>query len=94
MTNPYQFITETFTMWLSPPFMKDIFDHNGNGRATRMGDKFARPMVNKVYTGENSLRSFGPIVWNTMLPNKFKGCSSLAEIKNSTSHGFPIIALT
>ena len=50
--------------------------------ATRMGDKFTRPMVNKVYMGENSLRSFDPIVWNTMLPKELKECSSLVEFKN------------
>ena len=33
--------------------------------------------------GDRSLRSFGPIVWNEMLPKKLKECSSLAEFKNS-----------
>ena len=50
---------------VSPPFIQEIFDHMGYGRITRMGDKFTRPKVNKVYKGENSLRIFGPIVWNT-----------------------------
>ena len=74
---------------LFPPFMKDIFDHNSDSRATRMGEKFVRPKVNKVYKGENSLRSFGPIVWNTMLPNKLKVCSNLAEFKNSLKSWTP-----
>ena len=69
--------------------MKDIFDQNSDSRATRMGEKFVRPKVNKVYKGENSLRSFGPIVWNTMLPNKLKVCSSLAEFKNSLKSWTP-----
>ena len=73
---------------LSPPFMQDIFDHMGYGRITRMGDKFTRHRVNKV-KGENSLRIFGPIVWNTMLPEKFKACSSLAEFKNSIKSWIP-----
>ena len=60
---------------LSPPFMQDIFDHMGYGRKTRMGDK--------VYKGQHSLRIFGPIVWNTMLPEKLKDCSNLTEFKNS-----------
>ena len=74
---------------LSPPFMKDIFDYKGCGRTTRMGEKFARPNVNKVYKGENSLRNFGPIVWNTMLPEDLKLCYSLAEFKNSIKSWIP-----
>jgi ribonuclease P/MRP protein subunit RPP40 len=74
---------------LSPPFMKEIFEYNSNGRTTRMGDKFARPNVNKVYSGENSLRSFGPIVWNTMLPENLKVCSTLAEFKNTIKSWIP-----
>jgi hypothetical protein len=74
---------------LSPPFMQDIFDHMGHGRKTRMGDKFTRHKVNKVYKGENSLRIFGPIVWNTMLPEKLKACSSLAEFKNYIKSWIP-----
>ena len=74
---------------LSPPFMCDIFYHKENGTTTRMGDTFYRPNVNKVYMGEHSLRNFGPIVWNTMLPEKFKTCSSLAEFKNSIKSWIP-----
>ena len=66
---------------LSPPFMHDIFEDLGYGRITRMGDKFVRPPIKKVYKGENSLRNFGPVVWNTMLPEKLKICSSLSEFK-------------
>ena len=66
---------------LSPPFMKEIFTHiKDNG--TRSGETFARPNVNSVYKGDQSLRCFGPIVWNTMLPENLKTCNSLAEFKN------------
>ena len=75
---------------LSPPFMNDIFDHMGHGRETRMGDKFTRPKVNKVYKGNNSLRIFGPIVWNDMLPDKLKECASLVEFKNDIKTWTPI----
>ena len=74
---------------LSPPFIQDIFEYKGHGRITRMGDKFARPNVNKVYKGENSLRNFGPIVWNTILPQNLKECSSLLEFKNSIKSWIP-----
>ena len=73
MTNPYQFITEIFSVAtemykvknkLSPSFMQEIFHHMGDGRKTRLGDKFTRQRV--VSKGENSLRNVGPKVWNTV----------------------------
>ena len=74
---------------LSPPFMKELFIHNGNRMGTRSGDNYARPNVNSVKKGDRSLRSYGPIVWNTMLPEELKGCKSLAEFKNSIKSWTP-----
>ena len=61
--------------------MKDIFSEVQ--RATRSGRAFSRPNVNTVKKGDRSLRSFGPIVWNTMLPNELKECDSLDSFKSS-----------
>ena len=69
-------------MNLSPSFMKEIFIHN---KAT---DKFARPNVNKVI-GERSLRNFGPIVWNTMIPSQIKSCPDLAAFKQAIGTWIP-----
>ena len=66
---------------LSPPFMKDLF--NEIVRETRSGTTFSRPNVETVKKGDRSLRSFGPIVWNTMLPDDLKICKSLDSFKNS-----------
>ena len=74
---------------LSPPFMKEIFTYKGNENGTRSGDTFARPNVNSVLKGEQSLRSFGPIVWNTMLPDYLKTCKSLGEFKNRIKSWIP-----
>ena len=74
---------------LSPPFMKEIFNYIGHGRKTRLGDKFQRPNINKVHMGEQSLRGFGPIMWNTMLPEKLKDCASLEEFKESIKSWVP-----
>ena len=49
------------------PFISDLFQLN-TGPSTRKRNTFARPKVNMVYRGENSLRIFGPIVWDEMLP--------------------------
>ena len=60
--------------------MKEIFV-SSKTRKTRSGDKLARPNVNNVNTGDRTLRSFGPIVWNTMLPEKLKSCENLNTFK-------------
>ena len=74
---------------MSPPFMKEMFSDNENLKGTRSGDTFARPHVYTVKKGERSLRSYGPIVWNTMLPEKAKQCSSLEEFKFSIKSWIP-----
>ena len=66
---------------LSPPFMKDIFSEID--RQTRSGTSFSHPNVRTVKRGDRSLRSFGPIVWNTMLPDAFKKCETLDLFKDS-----------
>ena len=65
---------------LSPPFMKEIFSEIN--RETRSGTSFSRPNVTSVKRGDRSLRSFGPIVWNTMLPDNLKNCESLDQFKH------------
>ena len=74
---------------LSPPFIKELFTHIGNSMGTRSGDNFERPHVDSVKKGDRSLRSFGPIVWNTMLPEEVKRCSSLAQFKDSIKSWTP-----
>ena len=74
---------------LSPPFMKEIFTHNDSSIRTRSGDTFARPKVDSVKKGERSLRSFGPIVWNNLLPEKLKSCKSLSQFKNAIKSWVP-----
>ena len=74
---------------LSPPFMKEIFTNKVNEKGTRSGDTFERPNVDSVKKGDRSLQSFGPIVWNTMLPAKFKDCKSLDEFKLSIKSWIP-----
>ena len=74
---------------LSPPFMKEIFTYLRNDKGTRSGDTFARPNVNSVYKGDQSLRSFGPIVWNDMLPSRLKTCQSLSEFKTNIKSWVP-----
>ena len=66
---------------LCPPFFRDLFQLNtATGPSTRNRNTFIRPKV-KTVKGENSLRVFGPIVWNNMLPEYAKKSSSLLEFK-------------
>ena len=51
---------------------------------------FQRPNINTVYKGEYSLRWFGPIVWDSMIPEKTKSLSNFEEL---LMPGFQITAL-
>ena len=48
---------------------------------TRSNATFHRPNVNTVRMGELSLRYFGPIVWDIMLPRSLKDISDLNKFK-------------
>ena len=74
---------------LCPSFIKEIFSHKENEKGTRAGDTFERPHVDSVKKGDRSLRTFGPIVWNTMLPDKLKTCKTLDGFKNSIKSWIP-----
>ena len=63
---------------LSPKLICDIFSWNTNPKTN---DVFHRPNVNSVYKGEHSVRNFGPIVWDHMVPNEIKALATLEEFK-------------
>ena len=79
--NIHQVAIEMFKLKhdLSPAFMKDIVSVKDG--ECRTGDEFCRPNVNSVKKGCRSLRNYGPIVWNNMLPEKYKSCETLDEFK-------------
>ena len=68
--------------------MTEIFEYR-RGDSTRSGNIFVRQTVNSVYKGDNSLRIFGPIVWNNMLPENYKTCPTLTHFKNSIKSWIP-----
>ena len=63
---------------LAPLCFKNLFGHTEalSGKLT----------VNK---GLSSLRNFGPVLWNPMLPRKYKTCICLDEFKNMIKHWIP-----
>ena len=73
---------------LSPELTQSIFQRNEVSNL-RSDNTFLRPKVNTVYNGEGSLRSFGPIVWNNLLPNKYKSAENLEIFKNKIKLWIP-----
>ena len=65
---------------LSPELTQTIFQRN-EVLNLRSNNTFLRPKVNTAYNGEGSLRSFGPIVWNNLLPNKYKSAEMWKFLK-------------
>ena len=57
---------------------------------TRSERTFLRPNVNTVNYGEKSVRYFGPIVWDEMLPRRFKSIESLEKFKDEIGGWVPI----
>ncbi len=68
---------------LSPPFMGEFFTFN------EVTNKFLRPNVRTVKKGQGSLRSFGPVVWNSMLPDKVKSSPNLSIFKDRVASWIP-----
>ena len=66
---------------LCPQIMQSIFSQTSS--MTRSNASFRRPNVNTVHYGEQSLRSFGPIVWDIMVPENIKVISNLEEFKKN-----------
>ena len=77
-----------FKNGLSPEIMQEIISPY-DGYDTRSGRAFLRPNVKKVFTGALSFSSFGPIVWNEMLPEKLRICENLDIFKTEVKKWIP-----
>ena len=64
---------------LCPEIIQSLFSQIDT--KTRSNATFHRPNVNTVRMGELSLRYFGPIVWDIMLPQSLKEISDLNKFK-------------
>ena len=94
--NLLQFIIEMSNWWLlrcfkvkngmCPEIMKDLFQLRQISDGT---SKFVIPAVNSEFMGKLSLRYFGPVVWETMLPNKFKEINVLGKFKEEIKKWVP-----
>ena len=71
---------------MCPEIMKDLFQLRLLSDGT---SKFVIPAVNSEFMGKLSLRYFGPVVWETMLPNKFKEINVLGQFKEEIKKWVP-----
>ena len=71
---------------LCPEIMKEIFTFVANPKSTKT---FIIPNVNSEYMGKLSLRWFGPVVWETMLPECYKNITELENFKEDIKKWVP-----
>ena len=71
---------------LCPEIMKDLFQLRQAPDGT---SKFIIPTVKKRFMGKLSLRYFGPIVWETMLPDVYKEITLLGKFKEEIKKWVP-----
>ena len=71
---------------MCPEIMKNLFKLNSNRKMEKV---FLRPNVRTVYRGDLSLRCFGPVVWDSMLPEEYKNLKTLEEFKENVKKWFP-----
>ena len=71
---------------LYPKIVQTIFQQVSNLRSEKT---VLRPNINTIYNGEQSLRNFGRVVWNDLLPNKFKSATALNEFKHMIKLSVP-----
>ena len=62
---------------IGPEIMRSLF--NCNNQESRKS--FFRPNVESEHNGKESIRYFGPLVWDYMLPNDLKSIKSLEKFK-------------
>ena len=73
---------------IAPEVIMDLFKVS-ESRTTRAGSQFIRTDDKTVFFGEMSLSSFGPIVWNEMLPEDLKNCEDLSSFKSKIKSWIP-----
>ena len=71
---------------LCPELMKCLFEINPNSRE---GSTFIIPSVKTEFMGKLSLSYFGPVVWESMLPEEYKKISTLDKFKDSIKKWVP-----
>jgi ribonuclease P/MRP protein subunit RPP40 len=71
---------------LCPEMIQSLFCLNLSEMSSA---SFVRPRVNSVYKGKQSIRYFGPVVWDSMLPTDIKKISKLKDFKEAIKKWVP-----
>jgi hypothetical protein len=71
---------------MCPEIMKDLFHLNTNPNINKT---FFIPQVKTEYMGKLSLRYFGPVVWETMLPENYKSITTFATFRDKIKTWIP-----
>ena len=70
---------------IEPELTKEIFELD-HGRSK---NTFRRPNVNTETYGKNSLRYFGPVVWDDILPDKYKSIQTIEKFQEEIKGWIP-----
>ena len=65
---------------ISQTIFGELFTRNNNGYYLRSKSDFVIPQIRTVLKGSNSIRYFGPIIWN-LIPEELKNITSLNIFK-------------
>ena len=65
---------------ISQTILGELFTRNNNGYYLRSKSDFVIPQIRTVLKGSNSIRYFGPIIWN-LIPEELKNITSLNIFK-------------
>ena len=74
--------TELYKVYnnISQTTFGELFTRNNNGYYLRSKSDFVFPQIRTVLKGSNSIRCFGPIIWN-LIPEELKNITSLNTFK-------------
>ena len=65
---------------LAHSIFSDLFKRNSNPYNRRLQSDFVIPRINAVLKGSNSIRYYGPVIWN-LIPSEIKYVDSLETFK-------------
>ena len=74
---------------LSPSFIVDLFKKRDVTYDFRSHREFSRPRIKTIHWGMESIRYFGPIIWD-MIPNEIQTSRSLELFKRAIKHWTPV----
>ena len=66
---------------IAETIFSDLFIRNNNTYNARVKSDFVIPQIKTVLKGSNSIRYYGPVIWN-LIPTKMKYIDSLETFKS------------